>query len=86
MTKLKELTSTIKAAIILQIVAIVITDLLLWVGEDSKGLTHLLEFLLFLLLHLWSSCTVAVCKKIIKYLINNIGIKLVSAMFVLRIR
>ncbi len=57
----KALTSTIEATVIIQVVAIVIADLLLWVGEHSEGLTHLLEFLFLLLLHLRSRCTVAVC-------------------------
>ncbi len=61
------LTSPIKAAVIVQIVSIVIADLLLWVGEHSECFTHLLEFLFLLLLHLWSRCTVTVCKGKTRY-------------------
>lgn len=55
------ITSSTKAAIVIQVVSIVIADLLLWVREYSEGLTHLLELLFLLLLYLCSSRAVAIC-------------------------
>lgn len=61
-TLLNAFTSTIHAAVVIQVMSIVIADLLLWVGEHGEGFAHLLELLLLLLLHLLSRRTVAVCK------------------------
>lgn len=57
-----EITSTIKAAVILQVVSTIVTHLLLGVGEDGEGLAYLLKLLLLLLLHLCGCRTVAVWK------------------------
>lgn len=55
------ITSSTKAAIVIQVVSIVIADLLLWIREYSEGLAHFLELLFLLLLHLCSSRAVAIC-------------------------
>lgn len=59
--KLRAHTSPIRAPVIIQVVSVVVADLLLRVGEHGESLTHLLEFLFLLLLHLWSRCAVAIC-------------------------
>lgn len=58
----RALASAVEGAVVTQVVPVVISGLLLGVGENGEGLAHFLEFLLLFLLHLRGGCTVAVCR------------------------
>lgn len=57
------LTSAVEAAVVVQVVSVVVANLLLGVREHGESLANLLELLLLFLLHLGGGSTVPICKR-----------------------